>query len=314
MARLSKKNEALLKAVQKQAARKQAAAEAAEATEAIEANKATSSASANQNGSEDTFAPPTQPKQVYTPSLSRSSSAVGLGVDLVEIDRMEKALERTPRIVERVFTIAEREYAWSKSRPATHYAAFFAAREATLKALGTGFAGMDFADVEVVHNENGKPEILLHNNAKEVAKKQGIVDIQVSLSHTHQMAVASVVAIKEQSSPPKVEYLDPMEELTRRFKELRSLLDDIGAGDVITASQKDEQEVADVQGAQAIHDELIQAEGQAGSIQMIESEQDQEQEQEPTATATQHQNHTQEPKPDLESEPESTAASEQEHE
>lgn len=179
MARLSKKNEALLKAVQNQQA-------------------------------------------------PRNASAVGLGVDLVDIDRMEKALERTPRIAERVFTSSEREYAWSKARPAVHYAAFFAAREAVGKALGTGFAGIGFADVEVAHDENGKPEVLLHNNAQELADKQGIVEIQISLSHTHQMAVASAVAIKAQSPPPKNEYVDPMEELSRQFKELRSMLDDIG--------------------------------------------------------------------------------------
>lgn len=175
----------------------------------------------------------------------RSAATVGLGVDLLEIDRMERALERTPRIAERVFTSNEREYAWSKARPAVQYAAFFAAREAVLKALGTGFAGVDFTDVEIVHDEKGKPEVVLHNNAEAIARSQGIVEIQISLSHTHHMAVASAVAIKEQSSPPKNEHIDPMEELTRRFKELRSLIDDIGAGELLAADGLNEDAAED---------------------------------------------------------------------
>lgn len=201
MARLSKKNEELLRAVQKQTARQ-------EKTE---------------------------------PTLS-SSSAVGLGVDLLEIDRMEKAIERTPRIVERVFTSGEREYAWSKTRPATHYAAFFAAREAVLKALGTGFAGVSYHDVEVVHDKRGKPEAVLHGNALAIAKEQGVVEIQISLSHTHHMAVASAVAIKAQSSPRKRETYDPMEELAKQFKELRTMIDDVGISDAITAEVTEEVE------------------------------------------------------------------------
>ncbi len=159
-------------------------------------------------------------------------STVGLGVDLLEIERMEKAIARTPRIMERVFTSGEREYASTKARPAVSYALFFAAREAVLKALGCGFAGVQYNDVEITHNKNGKPEVLLHGNAHSIAEQQGVVEIQISLSHTHQMAVASAVAIKELSRPRKTEPIDPMAELTRQFKELRSMLDDLGVTEV----------------------------------------------------------------------------------
>ena len=198
MARLSKKNEELLRAVHKQTTREQD----------IE-NEPTLF-----NEPEDT-------------------STVGVGVDLVEIERMERAIKRTPRILQRVFTGNEREYAWAKARPGVHYASFFAAREAVLKALGSGFAGIKYQDVEILHDDKGKPTVCLHGKAALLAKQQGVVEIQISLSHTHQMAVASAVAIKPHSSPRKNEVFSPMEELARQFKELRSLLDDLGMSAII---------------------------------------------------------------------------------
>jgi holo-[acyl-carrier protein] synthase len=225
LARLSKKNAELLRAVQKQA---QACAPVKGAT-AGEVQPVASAVAA---------------PAVYgkgTPGDVSSSSAVGLGVDLIEIDRIEKAIERTPRILERVFTSDERAYAWNKARPAVHYAAFFAAREAVLKALGSGFAGMNFADVEIAHDARGKPEVVLHGSAHALAEQQGVVDIQISLSHTHQMAVASAVAIKKQSPPRKPEVVDPMAELTRKFKELRVLLDDLGVDGALIEETPDKQ-------------------------------------------------------------------------
>jgi len=218
VARLSKKNEELLKAVQRQAAREQ---------------------------DPGTAAPPsgTQTNNDTKESAPRASdSLVGVGVDLVEIERMERAIKRTPRITQRVFTSGEREYAWSKAKPAVHYASFFAAREAVLKALGCGFAGVNFQDVEVLHDEKGKPSVLLHGKAAAFAEQQDIKEIQISLSHTHQMAVASAVAIKSQSSPRKNMVLSPMEELARQFKELRSLLDDLGVSEMIDRQDENEAE------------------------------------------------------------------------
>ena len=227
MAKLTKKNEELLKAVQKQAAREQRTIRAKQAAP----DETTSEESA-------------LPQKAFP-----SPSAVGLGVDLLEIDRMERAIERTPRILERLFTSGEREYAWSKARPAVQYATFFAAREAVLKALGSGFAGIGYTDVEITHDAKGKPEVVLHGEALALAEQQGVIEIQISLSHTHQMAVASAVAIKEQSSPRKSTEVDPMDELARQFKELRSMLDDLGVSGIIEDGtqhiQEDIQEVPD---------------------------------------------------------------------
>jgi holo-[acyl-carrier protein] synthase len=108
-----------------------------------------------------------------------------------------------------------------------HYALFFAAKEAVLKALGTGFRGMAFTDVEVDHDRYGRPIPLLHGHAREVAATQGIVEMQLSLSYTHAVGVASAVAIREQDRPQKDEKVDPRLELARQFKEMRSLLDDM---------------------------------------------------------------------------------------
>ena len=86
----------------------------------------------------------------------------GIGVDIVEIDRIKQILQRTPRFEERVFTPKEREWASRRRDPFVTYAGFFAAREAVLKALGTGFgAGVGFQDVEVTHNDRGKPVALV---------------------------------------------------------------------------------------------------------------------------------------------------------
>jgi len=151
----------------------------------------------------------------------------GVGVDIVEIERMERAISRTPRIIQRVFSDNERAYACSKVRPVTHYALFFAAKEAVFKALGTGFAGMRFTDVEVNHDRFGRPIVVLHGKALDIAREQGIIDMQLSLSYTHQVGVASAVAIKEEHRPRKEENTDPHAELARQFKELRAMLDDM---------------------------------------------------------------------------------------
>jgi len=156
-----------------------------------------------------------------------TSTLAGVGVDIIEIERMEKVIARTPRIIQRVFTDNERAYAQSKVRPAIHYALFFAAREAVHKALGTGFVSMKYTDVEVDHDRFGRPIVVLHGNAQELARAQGIVDIELSLSYTHQVGVASAVAIKEEHRPRKEGNVDPHEELARQFKELRAMLDDM---------------------------------------------------------------------------------------
>ena len=153
---------------------------------------------------------------------------VGLGVDIVEIERMRVILQRTPRFKERVFTADERAYCDGTASPEIHYATRFAAKEAVLKALGTGFGcgKYDPRDVEVRRSAKGRPYVVLHRAAKELAAQQQINEIPVSLSYTHIEAVACAMAITDESVAP-VEQEDPMMELSRQFKELRNMLDDM---------------------------------------------------------------------------------------
>lgn len=154
----------------------------------------------------------------------------GLGVDIVEIDRMKGALARHPQMRERLFSAAEQKYCDARNKPEIHYAMRFAAKEAVLKALGTGFAGMRFRDVEVMRDESGRPVPTLHGRAREVAQERGVIEMYLSLSFTHTTAVASAVAITQAHRPrPKDEPLDAMAELQASFKEARAMLDDIDA-------------------------------------------------------------------------------------
>lgn len=157
-------------------------------------------------------------------------SVLGLGVDIVEIDRMAAAIERRPRIKERIFSDEERAYCEKRSKPEVHYALRFAAKEAVLKALGTGFSGMRFRDVEVVREASGRPVPRLHGEAARRAEELGIIEMHLSLSFTHSTAVASAVAITEDARPRKDEKRDPMAELAKSFKEARSMLDSVDVG------------------------------------------------------------------------------------
>lgn len=117
----------------------------------------------------------------------------GVGCDLVTISRLEKAVSR-PGFLERVFTEGEIEYCESRGvQKFQSLAARFAAKEAVWKALGTGFREGEFTDVEVVQDELGKPELVLHGAIKKLADSQGVVKISLSLSHEGNQAMAMVV-------------------------------------------------------------------------------------------------------------------------
>ena len=162
------------------------------------------------------------------PEREQLEGAVGLGMDIVEIERMARILQRTPRFRVRVFTEDERAYCDSKAKPAVHYACRFAAKEAVLKALGTGFSkGIAPADVEVARNAQGRPYAVLHRKALEESKRQGVIDLPLSLSYTHSDAVACAMAITADSVRAAEERVNPMEELAAQFKEARALLDDL---------------------------------------------------------------------------------------
>lgn len=117
------------------------------------------------------------------------------GIDIVEIERFAAMLDRHPeRARHRLFTPAEIDYAAGRKREMEHLAARFAAKEAALKALGTGWTrGIAWTDVEVTRDHTGRPGLRLHNQAAAVAAEQGIVEWLVSLSHTESYAVASVI-------------------------------------------------------------------------------------------------------------------------
>lgn len=153
----------------------------------------------------------------------------GIGVDIVEIARMERVIQKTPSFVRRVFTEEERTYCEASSRPAVHYAARFAAREAVLKALGTGFSqGIGLADVSVTRDAQGRPLAVLSGRAREVAEELGIVEVALSLSHTAGLAVANAMTITEDARPvPKRRGDDERAQLARSFKEARSVLDEL---------------------------------------------------------------------------------------
>jgi holo-[acyl-carrier protein] synthase len=120
---------------------------------------------------------------------------VGLGVDLCEIARMERAISRHPTFRDRVFTPEEIAYCDSKARPAESYAGRFAAREATIKALG-GYRGRRWQDISVTRHPSGAPAIRLEGNAKRRADALGISEVLITFTHEKTNAVAFAMAVR----------------------------------------------------------------------------------------------------------------------
>ena len=127
--------------------------------------------------------------------LPKPALTLGTGVDIIEISRVRTVLERYgQRFLDRVFTTGEASYCRGR---AANLAARFAAKEATMKALGTGIRGVDWKDIEVVRQDSGAPSILLHGRGKQRAQRLGVWEISVSLSHSREYAVAFVVIRRE---------------------------------------------------------------------------------------------------------------------
>lgn len=120
---------------------------------------------------------------------------LGLGTDLIEIERIEKSIERFgARFLERVFTPGEIAYCRAKKGSAESFAARFAAKEAGAKALGTGIGrGVGWRDIEVVREQGQAPQIRWSGAAKARAEKMGIENARLSLSHSRDLAMAVVV-------------------------------------------------------------------------------------------------------------------------
>lgn len=119
---------------------------------------------------------------------------IGIGVDVVEIERFRRSLERTPTMRERLFTAIELDYVAPKSDPVPSLAARFAAREAVMKALGLGLGAFGFHEVWVERAESGAPFLAVTGRAAELAAAAGVERWHLSLTHSELVAVAYVVA------------------------------------------------------------------------------------------------------------------------
>jgi holo-[acyl-carrier protein] synthase len=120
---------------------------------------------------------------------------IGIGVDLVEVERMRTTLARTPGVARRLFTDDERAYCERRRDPTERYAARFAAKEAVMKALGVGLGAFGFHDVEVVKARSGDPSVRLSGKAATLAAERGVREWRLTLTHTASLAEAIAVAL-----------------------------------------------------------------------------------------------------------------------
>ena len=120
---------------------------------------------------------------------------ISIGIDIIEVARIREVLLRTPRFSDRVFTAAERAYCDSRGVVAAqHYAARFAAKEAALKALQTGWrGGISWQDIEVAARESGAPYLIFTGEVLAVYKKFGATATHLTISHTSEHAIAQVI-------------------------------------------------------------------------------------------------------------------------
>jgi len=124
----------------------------------------------------------------------------GVGTDIIEVDRIRKFIAKGDAFKERVWTPKEIKYCDSHRDPAPFYAARFSAKEAFVKAMGTGFIkGIGFNEIEIYHDELNKPLIRLSGKAKECADSLGITEIHLSISHVKDWANA--IAVLEKNLP-----------------------------------------------------------------------------------------------------------------
>lgn len=155
-------------------------------------------------------------------------AAAGIGVDMLEIARMQRVIDRRPSFLRRVFTEEERAYCERCARPAEHYAARWAAREAVVKALGSGFGnGVGVRDVCVTRDERGGVHAKLTGGAAKVAMEKGIVEVVLSISYTREVAVANAVAVTEAAKPKPDTKADAARALAASFREAKGVLDEL---------------------------------------------------------------------------------------
>jgi holo-[acyl-carrier protein] synthase len=121
------------------------------------------------------------------------------GIDLVDFPRIEDMINRhNERFISRVFTAAEQAYADSNKNRVEKYAGRFAAKEAILKLIGTGWRGkIAWTDIEIINTSSGRPQVNLDGEVKKIADKLGITQISISITHTANFAIASAVALTQ---------------------------------------------------------------------------------------------------------------------
>jgi len=122
-------------------------------------------------------------------------SILGIGIDLVDCARIESSIERFgDRFLQRIFTEGEIDYSKSMKFPARHFAARFAAKEALSKAFGTGIGkAMGWRDLDVRKKESGEPYVVLSGGAEKMARERGVTKVWISLSHTDESGMATIV-------------------------------------------------------------------------------------------------------------------------
>lgn len=120
---------------------------------------------------------------------------VGIGTDIVEVDRIRESHEKFGvKFLDRILLPPERKYCLSHTDPAPHIAARFAAKEAIAKAFGTGIGeSLGWRDMEIVREDSGKPTAKIHGQAQSLLQQTGATQLHISLSHTHQHATATAV-------------------------------------------------------------------------------------------------------------------------
>ena len=118
----------------------------------------------------------------------------GIGTDIIEIERIKEAINRTVTFKQKVYSEKEIEHIERKKNPYASFAGRFAAKEAVAKAVGTGVRGFSLRDIEILNDNLGKPVVYLYNEIKEVAKG---MKIQISISHSREYAVSTVIIYKE---------------------------------------------------------------------------------------------------------------------
>jgi holo-[acyl-carrier protein] synthase len=129
-----------------------------------------------------------------------SERIIGTGIDIVENSRIEDMIERRgAQFLDKIFSVEEQEYSHTKAHPSQHLAGRFAVKEAVSKAFRTGIGPhFGWLDIEVERNlKSGAPSVKLHGKAAEYAETMGVARVLISLSHTHQYAVASAILIAD---------------------------------------------------------------------------------------------------------------------